>query len=47
MNKQIPYPVIDIPKTGAQIKFLIARSGLTVKEVKEFFGFEEPVAVYR
>ena len=47
MNKLVPYPVIDVPKTGARIKFLIARSGLTVREVKEFFGFEEPSAIYR
>ena len=32
MNKLVPYPVIDVPKTGARIKFLIAQSGLTVKE---------------
>ena len=47
MNKLVSYPVIDVPKTGARIKLLIAQSGLTVKEVKEFFGFEEPTAIYR
>ena len=46
MNKIIPYPVIDVPKTGAHIKLLIARSGLTVKDVKDYLGFEEPTAIY-
>lgn len=46
MRRIVPYPVIDMPKTGTNIKLLIAKSGLTVQEVRAYFSFEEPTAIY-
>lgn len=46
MKKQIAYPVIDVPKTGKHIKFLMAQKGLAARDVTDFLGFEYTRAVY-
>lgn len=46
MAKMIEFPVIDVVATGKNIHQLRIERGLTVKEVQEFFGFEEPAAIY-
>ena len=42
-----PYPVIDMEKTGRNIRALRLASGYTVRDVQQWFGFENPQAVYR
>ena len=41
------YPVIDLTATGDNIKRLRIERGLTVGDLQEFFGFEEPQAIYK
>ena len=41
------YPVIDPAATGANIKRLRLERGLSVRDLQEFFGFEEPQAIYK
>ena len=47
MKSQIEYPVIDLKKTGENIRQLRISRGLSVNEVREFLGFSEPQAVYQ
>lgn len=47
MMKMIKFPVIDMVATGKNIQRLREERNLTVHEVQEFFGFEEPAAIYR
>ena len=47
MAKVIDFPVIDIVATGKRIQKLREDSGLTVRDLQWFFGFEEPSAIYR
>ena len=47
MAKMIEFPVIDMVATGKNIQRLREERNLTVREVQEFFGFEEPGAIYR
>lgn len=47
MAKMIEFPVIDMEATGSNIRQLRVERGLTVREVQEFFGFEEPGAIYQ
>lgn len=46
MAKIIEFPVIDIVATGKRIQQLREDSGLTVRDLQWFFGFEEPTAIY-
>ena len=46
MAKMIEFPIIDMEATGKNIQQLRMERGLTVREVQEFFGFEEPSAIY-
>ena len=46
MSKVTEFPVIDMEATGRNIRNLREERGLTVREVQEFFGFEEPSAIY-
>lgn len=39
-------PVIDLPATGAKIKYLRKLNGFSVREVQAVFGFEYPQAIY-
>lgn len=41
------FPVIDIESTGANILRLRKLNGLSVKDLQEYFGFEEPQAIYK
>lgn len=42
-----PFPVIDLPATGANIRRLRQTKGLSVRDLQQFFGFEEPQAIYK
>ena len=41
------FPVIDPIATGKNILSLRQERGLSVKDLQEYFGFEEPQAIYR
>ena len=41
------YPVIDMAATGRNILRLRVARGLSVSEVREFFGFDAPQAIYK
>ena len=41
------FPVIDLPATGANIRRLRQTKGLTVRDLQQFFGFDEPQAIYK
>lgn len=43
----LSYPVIDPVATGANILRLRQERGLTVRDMQDFFGFEEPQAIYK
>ena len=45
MNK--PFRVIDPAATGANIVRLRKERGLTVRDLQDYFGFEEPQAIYK
>ncbi len=40
-------PVINLPKTGTKINLLRKKANLSVKEIQEVFGFENPQAIYK
>jgi transcriptional regulator with XRE-family HTH domain len=41
------FPVIDPVATGANITRLRQARGFTVRDLQQFFGFEEPQAIYK
>ncbi|MBE7004834.1 MAG: helix-turn-helix transcriptional regulator [Ruminococcaceae bacterium] len=41
------FPVIDPVATGANIIRLRSERGLTVRDLQEYFGFDEPRAIYK
>lgn len=41
------FPVINLPATGANIRRLRQTKGLSVRDLQQFFGFEEPQAIYK
>ncbi len=41
------FPVIDPIATGKNILSLRLEKGLSVRDLQEYFGFEEPQAIYR
>ena len=41
------FPVIDLVATGENITRLRKLRGLTVRDLQEWFGFEEPQAIYK
>jgi len=41
------YPVINLIKTGKNIKKLREVKNLSVKDLQEMFGFESPQAIYK
>lgn len=43
----IRFPVIDMAATGANIARLRRERGFTVRDLQQFFGFEEPQAIYK
>lgn len=40
-------PVIDLPRTGAKIDLLRKKANLSVKDIQEVFGFENPQTIYK
>ena len=40
-------PVIDLQRTGRSIEQHRKDSGLTVRDLQEYFGFEYPQAIYK
>lgn len=46
MKYYIDYPVIDLEKTGENIRYLREKKGLSVNDIREFMGFLDPQAVY-
>ena len=45
--KQTFFPTIDLEATGKNIIRLRKQKGLTVKDLQNWFGFEEPRAIYK
>ena len=43
----LDFPVIDMVATGKNILSLRREKGFTVRDLQEYFGFEEPQAIYR
>lgn len=41
------FPCINIPATGVNIKKIRIACGLTVKDLQDYFGFEQPQAIYK
>ena len=41
------FPVIDMEATGANIARLRKSRGLTVRDLQNWFGFDEPQAIYK
>jgi len=41
------FPVIDLVATGENITRLRKNRGLTVRDLQNWFGFEEPQAIYK
>ena len=41
------FPVIDLVATGENISRLRKARGLTVRDLQNWFGFEEPQAIYK
>ena len=47
MSEKIIFPVINLSKTGRNLKDHRCRMGLSVKAVQKHFGFEYPQAIYK
>lgn len=45
--RNIMFPTIDLAATGANITRLRKDRGLSVRDLQSYFGFEEPVAIYK
>lgn len=43
----VTYPVIDLVKTGINIKKLREKAGISVVELQEILGFTTPQAIYK
>ena len=41
------FPVIDAAATGVNIRRLRMEKGLSVRDLQNYFGFEEPQAIYK
>ena len=41
------FPVIDMAATGSVIKALRKHNGYSVQDVQEYFGFDQPQAIYK
>lgn len=41
------FPVIDLAATGDNIRRLRVERGMTVRDLQNYFGFEEPRAIYK
>lgn len=47
MAINIPYPVIDMVKTGENIKKIREEQNVSVAEVQQFLGLSSPQAIYQ
>ena len=41
------FPVVDIVKTGINIKYLREQAGMSVKDLQNIMGFTTPQAIYK
>ena len=41
------FPVIDMAATGSVIRALREQNGYSVQDVQEYFGFDQPQAIYK
>lgn len=41
------FPTIDLKATGKRISSLRLEKGYSVKDLQDFFGFEQPQAIYK
>lgn len=41
------FPTVNLKATGENIIRLRTEKGLTVRQIQEFFGFEQPQAIYK
>ncbi|MBR4457007.1 MAG: helix-turn-helix transcriptional regulator [Solobacterium sp.] len=47
MANSFAFPVIDMKKTGANIKYLREQNGMSVRQLQEVFGFSSPQSIYK
>ena len=47
MNEMFVYPVIDMKRTGENIRALREKNGMSAKDLQEVFGFTSPQAIYK
>lgn len=47
MVTNIPYPVIDMKKTGENIKRVREKNNISVRELQGYLGLESPQAIYQ
>lgn len=41
------FPVIDMAATGKAIRTLREQNGYSVQDIQEYFGFDQPQAIYK
>ena len=41
------YPVIDVPETAENLRHLLNEKHISVRQVADYMGFEQPQAVYK
>lgn len=41
------FPVIDLPATGRRIKEMREKRGISVRQLQNYLGFEQPQAIYK
>lgn len=47
MTRRIPYPVIDMKRTGENIKRIREEQRISVIEIQHFLGISNPQAIYQ
>ena len=47
MSQSSTFPVINLVETGRRIERRRQEAGLTVRDLKGYFGFEYPQAIYK
>ena len=47
MAKNIPYPVIDMKRTGENIRKIREEQSISVIEIQNFLGISNPQAIYQ
>lgn len=45
--QHVSIPVVNMPRTGENIRRLRKQSGMSVKNLQEVFGFATPQAIYK